>query len=41
MNVMPVPATVGVTLTPLNTPEVNAAEVPVIPAVPLYVTVPT
>jgi hypothetical protein len=33
------PATVGVTLAPLNTPEVNAADVPVTPAVPPNVTV--
>ena len=33
------PAVVGVTLTPLNTPKVKAADVPVIPAVPLYATV--
>ena len=33
--VTPVPATVGVTLTLLNTPAVNAADVPVMPAVPL------
>ena len=37
--VLPLPATVGVTLTPLNTPKVNAPDVPVIPAVPLYATV--
>jgi hypothetical protein len=40
MKVIPVPATVGVTLTPVNRPNVKEAEVPVIPAVPLYVTVP-
>ena len=39
MNVLPLPAVVGVTLTPVNWPDVNAAEVPVIPAVPLYATV--
>ena len=39
MNVLLAPATVGVTLTPLNTPKVNAPDVPVIPAVPLYATV--
>jgi hypothetical protein len=39
MNVKLLPATVGVTLTALNTPAVNAADVPVIPAVPLYATV--
>ncbi len=37
-NVSEVPETVGVTLTPESTPAVKAAEVPVIPAVPLYVT---
>src|ERR1035437_2923842 len=41
MNVLPLPATVGVTLTPLNTPDVKLADVPVIPAVPLYATVET
>jgi len=35
------PAVVGVTLTLLNTPKVKAADVPVIPAVPLYATVET
>ena len=35
-----VPATVGVTLTPVNWPDVKEADVPVIPAVPLYITVP-
>ena len=35
-----VPATVGVTLTPVNWPDVKEVDVPVIPAVPLYVTVP-
>ena len=40
INVMLAPAVAGVTLTLLNTPELNAAEVPVIPAVPLYVTEP-
>ena len=34
VNVLLLPATVGVTLTPVNTPAVNAAEVPVMPAVP-------
>jgi hypothetical protein len=34
-----VPANVGVTLAPLNTPEVKAADVPVTPAVPPNVTV--
>jgi hypothetical protein len=34
-NVSAAPATAGVTLTELNTPDVNVAEVPVIPAVPL------
>src|ERR1041385_5859517 len=34
-NVRPLPATVGVTLPALNTPDVNVADVPVIPAVPL------
>ena len=34
IKVNPLPATVGVTLTPVNTPAVNAPEVPVIPAVP-------
>ena len=34
-NVKLLPATIGVTLTPVNTPAVNAAEVPVIPVVPL------
>ena len=33
------PATVGVTLALLNTPAVNAGDVPVTPAVPPYVTV--
>jgi hypothetical protein len=41
MKVLPLPATVGVTLTPLNTPDVKLADVPVIPAVPLYATVET
>ena len=40
VSVRPLPATVGVTLTPFNAPAVNAAEVPVTPAVPAYVTVP-
>jgi len=35
IRVLPVPTLVGVTLTPVNCPAVNAAEVPVIPAVPL------
>jgi hypothetical protein len=39
VNVLPPPAVMGVTLTPVNWPPVNAAEVPVIPAVPVYVTV--
>ena len=39
-NVRLVPAIVGVTLAPVNWPDVNAADVPEIPAVPLYVTVP-
>lgn len=39
MNVSLLPATAGVTLTPVNWPDENDAEVPVIPAVPLYVTV--
>ena len=39
MKVKLLPATVGVTLRPLKTPAVNAADVPVIPAVPLYATV--
>ena len=34
-NVNELPATVGVTVTLESTPAVNAAEVPVIPAVPL------
>ncbi len=40
MKVLLVPATVGVTLTPVKWPAVKAPDVPVIPAVPLYVTVP-
>ena len=39
MKVLLLPAVIGVTLTPVNWPAVNPAEVPVIPAVPLYVTV--
>ena len=35
IKVMPVPAVIGVTVTPVSTPEVKAAEVPVMPAVPL------
>ena len=35
MKVKLLPATVGVTLRPLNTPEAKVADVPVIPAVPL------
>ena len=40
IKVLLLPAVIGVTLTPVNWPAVKAAEVPVIPAVPLYVTVP-
>ena len=35
VNVIPVPAIMGITLTPERTPPVNADEVPLIPAVPL------
>ena len=40
MNVKPLPTSVGVTLTSVNWPAVKIPELPVIPAVPLYVTVP-
>ena len=40
MKVRALPTAEGVTLTPVNRPALKAADVPVIPAVPLYVTVP-